>query len=257
MNEAEARALAHRYLSMGDRCENHYCGDYAACEDLTRKFLAHAAEVAALTAERDEQASAKEAAYQKLYTFERVAGANILDANEARAALASVTGERDRLAAALRRIRDDYGDVWGGSEIDRATGTQYMNCCCCLEKALEYRDIAHDDDCPVAIAAQALKPPPSGAQPRVFDGEDHGADWNCPKCGAHRTVTPALMAKTYAFTGATYADLANINDDVHWNVVGGGSFCRNDVNADMTFVRAATPIPPSQTEGEPPKETAR
>ncbi len=65
------------------------------------------------------------------------------------------------LLAALQRIRDDYGDLWGGSITLREQGETIPRLCCmwCGEwaaMAAGYQDIAHDEDCPVFIASAAL-----------------------------------------------------------------------------------------------------
>lgn len=58
--------------------------------------------------------------------------------------------------AALERIRDDYGDVWGGSRDLTRGGKRIMVCMCCDEEAATYDAIVHDVDCPVSIAARSL-----------------------------------------------------------------------------------------------------
>lgn len=65
------------------------------------------------------------------------------------------------LRGALLRIRDDFGEVWGGS-VGRDLK---LACTYCGETGDDYRTIVHDEDCAVAIAARALaadstEPPP-------------------------------------------------------------------------------------------------
>ncbi len=95
-----------------------------------------------------------------------------VDRNDSRPSLASdlfalsLLREVERLrslvaarGAALERIRDDYGDVWGGSTQQRgAKGTfTALDCVCCGEWHMEsYEAIVHDVDCPVSIAARSL-----------------------------------------------------------------------------------------------------
>ena len=58
------------------------------------------------------------------------------------------------MRAALARIRDDYGEVWGG-----CSGPESMTptCMVCGETADDYTQIPHDIECAVTLARVALE----------------------------------------------------------------------------------------------------
>ncbi len=63
----------------------------------------------------------------------------------------------DVLRTALERIRDDYGECWGGSRYDKATMDTVLMCMYCGEEhPTEYTAIVHDEDCAVTVARTAL-----------------------------------------------------------------------------------------------------